>query len=289
MPDLLRRSPHRDHRDLRRGIPVAGMRCTHLLRQHWEGGAGVTIEPATDLGSGGALRLPRARVVPLSAPPCLPVEGGRGAAVLVAAGQVVSDQGKELCVSCERRARPPGRHRRAGGQRRTQHPRARRCPRRDRRRLAGDLDANLLSVVRLDRALVPHMTAQGHGTVVHVSSNAARYPPNGAAYAAAKAALNSYSKSLAHTCGPHGVRVTAVMPGVIESDAVEASLRQAAEHAGRDLATIRNEFHQRLAAPLGRPGQPEETAELIAFLASPRASYLTGIAISVDGGMLPTP
>jgi NAD(P)-dependent dehydrogenase (short-subunit alcohol dehydrogenase family) len=152
-----------------------------------------------------------------------------------------------------------------------------------------NLDANLLSVVRLDRALVPHMTAQGHGAVVHVSSNAARYPqPNGAPYAAAKAALNAYSKSLALACGPHGVRVTAVMPGVIETDAVEASLRQAAEHTGRDLDAIRKEFHRRLAAPLGRPGQPQEAAELIAFLASPRASYLTGIAVSVDGGLLPT-
>jgi hypothetical protein len=75
------------------------------------------------------------------------------------------------------------------------------------------------------------------------------------------------------------------MPGVIETDAVEASLRQAAERTGRDLDIIRKEFHQRLAAPLGRRGQPEEAAELIAFLASPRASYLTGIAISIDGGI----
>lgn len=152
-----------------------------------------------------------------------------------------------------------------------------------------NLDANLLSVVRLDRALVPHLTAQGRGAVVHVSSNAARYPqPNGVPYAAAKAALNAYSKSLALACGPHGVRVIAVMPGVIATDALDASLRQAAERTGRDLDVVREEFHQRLAAPLGRPGQPEEAAELIAFLASPRASYLTGITVSIDGGILPT-
>ncbi|PZG08634.1 oxidoreductase [Nonomuraea aridisoli] len=152
-----------------------------------------------------------------------------------------------------------------------------------------NLEANLLSTVRLDRALVPHMIAQGHGAVVHVSSNAARYPqPNGAPYAAAKAALNAYSKSLALACGPHRVRVTAVMPGVIETDAVETSLRQAAERTGQDLETVRKEFHQRLAAPLGRPGRPEEAAEVITFLASPRASYLTGITVSVDGGILPT-
>ncbi|MBY8886416.1 SDR family oxidoreductase [Streptomyces sp. PTM05] len=152
-----------------------------------------------------------------------------------------------------------------------------------------NLETNLLSVVRLDRALVPHMTAQGHGAVVHVSSNAARYPqPNGVPYAAAKAALNAYSKSLALACGPHGVRVTAVMPGVIETEAVEAHLRQTAERDDRDLDTVREEFHRRLAAPLGRPGRPEEAAELIAFLASPRASYLTGTTISLDGGILPT-
>lgn len=72
------------------------------------------------------------------------------------------------------------------------------------------------------------------------------------------AALNSYSKSLAHACGPHGVRVPAVMPGVNETGAVEASLLHEAETTGRDLDTIRKEFHRRLAAPLGRPGQPEE-------------------------------
>lgn len=65
---FLRQSPHGDHRDLRRALPAAGTRCTHLLR-HARGRGGATIEPATDLGSGGALRLPRARVVPLPAPP----------------------------------------------------------------------------------------------------------------------------------------------------------------------------------------------------------------------------
>jgi integrase/recombinase XerD len=69
MPDLLRRTFYRDRRDLRRTIPAAGVRYTHLLRQCRKGGTGVTIEPVTELGGGGAVRLPRARVVPLSAPP----------------------------------------------------------------------------------------------------------------------------------------------------------------------------------------------------------------------------
>ncbi|CAM5234729.1 hypothetical protein SHIRM173S_05331 [Streptomyces hirsutus] len=64
MPDLLRRSPYGDHRDLRRAAPAAEARCTHLLRQHRKGGAGMTIEPVTELGAECALRLPRARVAP---------------------------------------------------------------------------------------------------------------------------------------------------------------------------------------------------------------------------------
>lgn len=60
---------YRDHRDLRRTIPAIGARCTHLLRQRRKGGTDVTIEPVIELGSGGALRLPRARVMPLPAPP----------------------------------------------------------------------------------------------------------------------------------------------------------------------------------------------------------------------------
>jgi NAD(P)-dependent dehydrogenase (short-subunit alcohol dehydrogenase family) len=154
---------------------------------------------------------------------------------------------------------------------------------------AANLDINLLSAVRMDRALVPHMVAQGHGAVVHVSSNASRFPqPGGVPYAAAKSALDAYSKGLATQVAPHGVRVVAVLPGVIETDAVTASLTREATRSGHDVEDVRADFRARLEVPLGRPGSPEEAAELIAFLVSPRASYLTGIRVSVDGGLLPT-
>jgi hypothetical protein len=114
-------------------------------------------------------------------------------------------------------------------------------------------------------------------TVVHVSSNAARYPqPNGAPYAAAKAALNAYSKSLALACGPHGVRVTSVMPGVIETDAVEASLRNALERTGRDLNIIRKGFNQRLAALSAVQDSPKRPPNSSPF--SPRRAPPTSLA-----------
>ena len=80
-----------------------------------------------------------------------------------------------------------------------------------------DLDLNLLSAVRLDRALVPAMIAQGRGgSIVHVGSNAARLPrPASLPYTAAKAALTAYSKGLANEVGRHGIRVNVVLPGLI--------------------------------------------------------------------------
>ena len=152
-----------------------------------------------------------------------------------------------------------------------------------------NLDANLLSAVRLDRALVPVMTAQGYGSVIHVSSGAARFPQaNGVPYAAAKAALNAYSKGLANEVGPSGVRVTVVMPGFVETDTMFTRLAEVAERAGRSVEDLRAEIRERFEAPLGRPGRVGEAAELIAFLASPRASYITATQIMLDGGLVPT-
>ncbi|WP_205752410.1 oxidoreductase [Cryptosporangium phraense] len=147
-----------------------------------------------------------------------------------------------------------------------------------------NLDTNLLSVVRLDRILVPHLVAQGSGAVVHVSSGAARSPqPNAIPYAAAKAALNAYSTGLATAVGPHGVRVTGVLPGIVENT---ESYARAAADTGRTVEQIRADLLARLPVPLGRIGTPEEAAEVIVFQASPRASYLTGILVPLDGGLL---
>lgn len=151
-----------------------------------------------------------------------------------------------------------------------------------------DLEMNLLSAVRLDRILVPGMVERGSGVVVHVSSVASRLPQRTeASYAAAKAALNAYSRELATEVGEHGVRVVCVLPGFVATEGAVAHLRHAADREGVGVDEMRQRMVDRLKVPMGRPGDPEDVAEMIAFLASGRAKWLTGAEFRVDGGIIP--
>jgi NAD(P)-dependent dehydrogenase (short-subunit alcohol dehydrogenase family) len=154
-----------------------------------------------------------------------------------------------------------------------------------------ELELNLLPAVRLDRALVPKMVEQRSGVVVHVTSIQRVLPlyESTLAYAAAKAALSTYSKGLANEVGPKGVRVVAVAPGFTETMAARRLVTRLAEGDGVDENTARNGLMQSLGGiPIGRPNRPEEVAELIAFLVSDRAATIHGTEYVIDGGTVPT-
>lgn len=154
-----------------------------------------------------------------------------------------------------------------------------------------ELDLNLMPAVRLDRELVPGMIARGQGVVIHVSSIQRQLPLPDAttAYAAAKAALSTYSKSLSKEISPKGVRVVRVSPGWIDTEASGDLAERLSADAGMSIEQVRQMIMDSLGGiPIGRPSKPEEVASLISFLASDRAASITGTEYVIDGGTVPT-
>ncbi len=139
------------------------------------------------------------------------------------------------------------------------------------------LDVNLRAVFRLMREAVPHLRAR-KGAIVNVSSvTGTRAFPGVLAYCVSKAGVDQLTRCAALELAPHGVRVNAVNPGVTVTDLHRRSGMGEAQYAA--FLERSKETH-----PLGRPGRPEEIADLIVFLASERASWITGETINIDGG-----
>ena len=156
---------------------------------------------------------------------------------------------------------------------------------------ASALGQNLMAAVRLDRALLPGMIERRAGVIIHVTSiqRELPLPESTTAYAAAKAALATYSKSLSKEVTPKGIRVVRISPGWVETDAAVALAERLAEQAGTDYEGGKQIIMQALGGiPLGRPAKPQEVADLIAFLVSPRAASISGTEYVIDGGTVPT-
>jgi 3-oxoacyl-[acyl-carrier protein] reductase len=134
------------------------------------------------------------------------------------------------------------------------------------------LETNLLGPANLIHAAAPHMVAASGGRIVNVSSRGAfRGEPDHPAYGASKAGLNSLGQSMAKALGPHGIYVTTVAPGFVDTDMAAPFLRG----PGGDAI--------RAQSPLDRAATPQEVAKVIVFLATPGAESTTGAVVDVNG------
>jgi 3-oxoacyl-[acyl-carrier protein] reductase len=148
---------------------------------------------------------------------------------------------------------------------------------------------NVMSYVRTIRAALPGMTARGGGTIVNVSSTAGKRPSASMPdYSVTKAAVLSLSRLIADVYAKDGIRCNAVTPGPTATEAWLGEGGLADQQAARS-GKSREDVLAAVGAgrPLGRLAEPEEIASVVAFLCSPRSSYVTGAAWSADGGTVP--
>ncbi|MBP2618506.1 SDR family oxidoreductase [Chryseobacterium jejuense] len=153
------------------------------------------------------------------------------------------------------------------------------------------IQTNLLAPVRLDRGFLPQMLERKAGVILHIASIQGRLPlfDSTLPYAAAKAGLINYSKGLSKEVSPKGVRVLAVSPGWIMTLSSIRMMERIAKSSETSIEEATQSVMDALGGiPIGKPAQPEDIAEFVGFLVSPRAQYLTGTEYVIDGGTIPT-
>ena len=145
------------------------------------------------------------------------------------------------------------------------------------------IDSLLLSVVRLCRLAIPHMRARGGGRIIHITSISVKQPIEGLVLSnALRSAVTSLAKTLSVELAADNILVNCVAPGYTRTDRVIELADQSAAREGTTRGAIEQRMLSRI--PMGRMGEPKEFGDVVAFLASPAASYVTGVTIPVDGG-----
>lgn len=145
------------------------------------------------------------------------------------------------------------------------------------------INLNLMSTLRMTRAAIPHLEAQGGGSITNIVSISVKQPiPNLVLSNTARTAVIGLARSLALEFAGQNIRVNNVCPGSILTDRIRSISEAESARTGEDLdAIIKREGE---AIPIGRHGTPEEFGQVVAFFASPAASYVTGATVQVDGG-----
>lgn len=154
-----------------------------------------------------------------------------------------------------------------------------------------DFQLNLLTSIKLDKALIPDMIEHKKGVVIHISSVNGKIPLHASnfSYGVIKAALNSYSKTLANEMAQHNIRVVTVSPGMVKTAAMETFLLGLANSIGKTFDETTHVVMNSLGGvPMNRLAEPAEIANLVGFLVSSKASYITGANYVIDGGTIPT-